>query len=249
MKPKYQHSGHDSHSADSCNQQTSPNGPISVVCIPPPLTDKEAAQKKNNQRRKAIKFWIEIAGVVILFGYFSFTILIWYASKKAADAAKQAADTATDTFKLSFRPRVEIVSVGAFRESRNGVIDNHVKDGFLTVQVGYVNRGPFTARNVRYFIYDSVGPIAIKGAYAGEARQFVQIPPTGGQTPNTYMTSTHSYSPSEIDGLIKGTLRATFSILFMYDDDLGKQTHHAEYCDVFTLDGANDFCPWPVQND
>ena len=53
----------------------------------------------------------------------------------------------------------------------------------------------------------------------------------------------------ELDGLIKGTLRATFSVLIVYDDDLGKETHHVEYCDVFTLQPYNDICPWPVRSD
>jgi len=193
--------------------------------------------------------WWEKAAVGIAFALLIVNFVQMSSTEKAAKAAKSAADTALNTFNLTFRPRVEITGVGAFREERNGVMDNHTEGGFLRVQVGYVNRGPFTAKNVHYFIHDSVGPTPIKGSYTTEAKQFVLIPPSGPQATQYVMTSTHSYSPSEIAGLIKGTIRATFSILIVYDDDLGKQTHHAEYCDVFDLTGANDFCPWPVQND
>ena len=159
------------------------------------------------------------------------------------------AHTLAETSKLTLRPRVAIVGVGPYREMVGGQINNHVDGGFLRVQVGYTNRGPFTARNVRIFTYDSIGPNATKGEYRGEPQQFPQIPPTGEQVSNTYLTGKTQYSAIELDGLIKGTLRATFSVLITYDDDLWKETHHAEYCDVFTLQPYNDICPWPVRND
>jgi hypothetical protein len=53
----------------------------------------------------------------------------------------------------------------------------------------------------------------------------------------------------ELAGLKDGTMYATFSILITYDDDFGKETHHAEFCGLFTLKPHNDICPWPVQND
>jgi hypothetical protein len=171
------------------------------------------------------------------------------ATEKAAKAAETAANVAGNTFNLTFRPRLEILSVGPYREMVNGKINNHLEGGRLRVQVGYINRGPFTAKNVRIFTYDSVGPNAVKESYNGEPQQFPQIPPSGEQASNTYLTGRTRYSATELDGLIKGTLRATFSVLIVYDDDIGKETHHAEYCDVFTLQPYNDICPWPVRND
>jgi hypothetical protein len=101
MKSKRQNGGHDNHSSQPCNQQALPNGLISVVCIPPPLSDQQRTEKKKKDRRETVKFCVEIFGAVILFGYFSFTILIWWANKKSADAAKSAADTASATLKSS----------------------------------------------------------------------------------------------------------------------------------------------------
>jgi hypothetical protein len=73
--------------------QLFPNNPISVVCIPPPLSETEKAKKKKNELRETIKFWVEVVGVVLLFIYASFTILIWCANKKAADATTRAANS------------------------------------------------------------------------------------------------------------------------------------------------------------
>jgi hypothetical protein len=167
-----------------------------------------------------------------------------------AKAAQDTATTAGNTFRLTFRPRVEILSVGPYREMVNGKIDNHLEGGLLRVQVGYTNRGPFAARNVRIFTYDRVGSNPVKGDYRGEPQQFPEIPPKGPQEgPSAVLTGKTKYTAAELDGLVKGTTRATFSVLFLYDDDLGKETHHAEYCDVFTLQPYNDICPWPVRND
>jgi hypothetical protein len=73
--------------------QSFPQGPISVICLPRTRTDEEQAEKKKDKRRKAMSFWIRIAGFVVLAIYAGFTILIWSANKKAADATVRAADS------------------------------------------------------------------------------------------------------------------------------------------------------------
>jgi hypothetical protein len=52
--------------------------------------------------------FVEIAGVVVLTIYTLFTIQMYYANKKAADAAKSAADTAATQLELSERPWVTV---------------------------------------------------------------------------------------------------------------------------------------------
>jgi hypothetical protein len=59
------------------------------MCIPPPESDEERANQKKNERRKTIKFWVEIASAIILLGYLGVTILIWCATKQAIQSAEK----------------------------------------------------------------------------------------------------------------------------------------------------------------
>ena len=93
VKSKSQHIDRE-QSTYANNHQVFPNdGPISVVCIPPPLSDTEKNKKQKTERRETIKFRVEVAGVVLLSIYAFFTILIWWANKKAADATNRAANS------------------------------------------------------------------------------------------------------------------------------------------------------------
>jgi hypothetical protein len=76
------------------------------------------------------------------------------------------------------------------------------------------------------------------------------IPPKveGGWNSQMIITGQKVLTAVELDGLHSGKLWTTFSILVTYDDDFG-DTHHAEYCGLFTLQPQNDICPWPVRND
>jgi hypothetical protein len=218
------------------------------------LHERRAKKQEENPMDKAARrtasatVWIAVFTVILAL-VSGGTLLILKKQLNEMTAGGVDTHTLAETSKLTLRPRVDIASIGPYRDMTNGQINNHLDGGFLRVLVGYTNKGPFTARNVRIFTYDSIGPTATKGSYKGEPQQFPQIAPTGEQVPNTYLTGKTQYSAAELDGLIKGTLRATFSVLIVYDDDLGKETHHAEYCDVFTLQPYNDICPWPVKND
>ena len=103
--------GRDRRVSNSHEGQSFPQGPLSVVCVPSTLTDREQTEKKKNRRRKAISFWVRIASLALLALYAVVTILIWCATKKDADAARSAAETATrqEAFlEVSQRPWVEI---------------------------------------------------------------------------------------------------------------------------------------------
>lgn len=96
--------------AKKCNSNSFPDRPISVVSIPPPQTDQERTKQKKKERRQNITFWVGIATLVVLTVYAGFTIAIWYANKKAAQAAKVSADTARDALVKQQRPWLGIDS-------------------------------------------------------------------------------------------------------------------------------------------
>ena len=155
--------------------------------------DEHRIAKLEDRMRSAEKIIAWLTGAIALFALGSVIVglLQWNVmSGQLTEMHTGGIDTHTlaEASKLTIRPRIDIVSVGPYREMVNGKINNHVDDGFLRVQVGYTNRGPFTARNVRVFTYDSIGPNATKGSYKEEPQQFPQIPPTGEQVPNTYLT-------------------------------------------------------------
>jgi hypothetical protein len=115
ITPEDQHRRHNAKSSDSSEGQPFPNRTLSVVCIPPTLTDEERTEKKKKKRRKTIIFWIEIASLIVFFVYATFTILIWRANKKSADAATIASNAATESlketrkqFQLDQRPYVAV---------------------------------------------------------------------------------------------------------------------------------------------
>jgi hypothetical protein len=149
------------------------------------MDERTAKKQKETPADKAARvtaratLWIAIFTLVSVAVSF-FTFLILRSQLKEMHEGGVDTHTLAETSKLTLRPRVDIVSVGPYREMVNGQINNHVDGGFLRVQVGYTNRGPFTARNVRIFTYDSIGPNATKGSYKGEPQQFPQIPPHGG---------------------------------------------------------------------
>src|ERR1700693_723353 len=87
--------------SNSNKSQPFPQGPLSVVCVPRTLTDREQAEKKKNKGRKAISFWVRIASLVLLAIYAGVTILIWCVTKKAGE-------TATKELELSQRPCISL---------------------------------------------------------------------------------------------------------------------------------------------
>lgn len=117
IKPKNQDGSQLHQSPEQPQGHSLPNGPISVMCVPPPLGDAEKAEKKKKKRRETIKFWLENFGAFILFGVFAFTILTWCATKKAAEAAKESADATWKQLELSERPWIKIDSVKTVGES------------------------------------------------------------------------------------------------------------------------------------
>jgi hypothetical protein len=121
--------------------------PPVVPHIPPSPTDP---QKSNSQKCDPTPPWkkrLEIAGFCVLVVYAIFTGLMYCANKKAADAAKSAADTAHDSLVLSERPWIKIghriVEPLTFdRPGTNGPIAT------ITIENTLENVGPTVALNV-----------------------------------------------------------------------------------------------------
>ncbi len=76
--------------------------------FPPNLVEKYDAANEKQEARDSKRFKVEIVTVVLLFAYT--TIAFWQgcSTKKSADAAKSAADTAADSLVLAERPWITI---------------------------------------------------------------------------------------------------------------------------------------------
>jgi hypothetical protein len=107
-KHKDQHASPNADSSNTPQRQPPSDWPLSVVCIPPPKSEEEYAEENKKKRRETIKFRVELIGAFVLIIYTFFTILMWHANKKSADAAKSAADTAAKQLELTSRPWVDI---------------------------------------------------------------------------------------------------------------------------------------------
>lgn len=110
-KPKDHHASHNADSSNTPQRQSPSNGPLSVLCTPPTKSEEESAEGKKRKRRETIKFRVELIGAFVLVIYTAFTILMWRANKKSADAAKSAADTAREQLELSERPWIKILDL------------------------------------------------------------------------------------------------------------------------------------------
>jgi hypothetical protein len=145
MKSKHQNSSDNRQQATTPQHQSLPNGPITVVCVPPTLSSEQQAEKKKKKRRKTIAFWVEIITAVILAGYFGVTILIWWANNKSATAAKKSADTAQDALVIGQRPWA-----GTEREPSVTLKENNL--GWIDAQaaVAIKNFGQSPALNIGY---------------------------------------------------------------------------------------------------
>jgi hypothetical protein len=201
---------------------------------------------ESNRETPSWKKILEIAAAVIGVGLLVVNIFQMIATQKAAE-------TARDTFRLTYRPRLKILGLTQDQAMVDGKVQTNLDKGRLRVRIDVPNTGPFPARNVRFFRYDDVSTLdhIMKHRYGDELLGEPKlIPPRadGGWSSEMTITGEKALAPEEVAGLQRGTLYATFSILIAYDDDFG-ETHHAEYCGLFTLQPYNDICPWSVRND
>jgi hypothetical protein len=174
-------------------------------------------------------------------------------NRTIVEAARSAAKKEEETTYLANRPRLKILGMTADQMIVNGRLQTQMDNGRLRVRIDVPNSGRFPARNVRFFRFDNVSTRdrITKLPYKELLGEPKLIPPKaeGGWSSLIIITGDTPITLDELNALKTGTMWATFSILVTYDDDFGRQAHHAEYCGIFTLKPYNDICPWPVRND
>lgn len=96
-------------------RQNPSSGPlrIAIDSVPPPSppTDEEKTEKEREKKNTRLKNRLEIGAILIAFGLLGINILLWRSTQKAANAAKESADTAQKQLELSERPWIKIVDV------------------------------------------------------------------------------------------------------------------------------------------
>jgi hypothetical protein len=98
---------------ESAKKGEQPNPPIATTSTPnpqgqPPHGHCQITCKQEKDWWDKTKPFVEIAGAILLAVYTAYTIKMYWANKKAADAAKSAADTAANQLVLSERPWIKI---------------------------------------------------------------------------------------------------------------------------------------------
>ena len=116
------------------NTNTQSN-PVIVTCTLPALTDEERTEKKEEHRRNRRKFRLEVAGFIVLSVYTFFTALMYRATKKSADAAKESAEVTAKQLELSERPLV------SFYPTINRALSISSDGAQLGIQVSFGIRG------------------------------------------------------------------------------------------------------------
>lgn len=131
-------SSHDQSDSQSSESPSKVSPATAELQSPPPKTDSEDSRKKAKHWLDYVTFGLELLGFVVLCVYAAYTIRIYCANKKAADAAKRSADIAAQTMRIDERAWVN-VSVG-----KAPMIDNSP----LQIPVTLTNDGRTPALNV-----------------------------------------------------------------------------------------------------
>src|ERR1035437_6901276 len=160
-----------SHKAQT-GTEFSPSGRVAKSETPPTPCSYQITCKTDKDWRDKAKFWAEMLGLIVLIAYTIFTGLMYCANKKAADAAKSAADTAANSLKISER-----AYLGTDRPSQ-------VPEG---IYLKVVNYGHSPASNVLIHVDKMVAPFFTQIPKSLDLRETVTaygsdkniIPPNG----------------------------------------------------------------------
>jgi hypothetical protein len=85
-----------------------PDRPISVVSVPPALTDQERAKQKKKDKRDNIRFWVEIGTLIVFTIYAGFTIATWWEVKKSTSSQEKALERSDRHFQIDERAWIEL---------------------------------------------------------------------------------------------------------------------------------------------
>jgi len=122
-----------------------PISPTPAELESPPSTSRcnKSCQKKKHWL-DYVTFGLELLGLVVLCIYAAYTIKIYFANKKAAEAAEKAANAARDSLTVVQRA---YVSIGEISGSRLGV-SNNPNTIYLAVTFPWENAGYTPTRNM-----------------------------------------------------------------------------------------------------
>ncbi len=195
-----------------------------------------------------VKFALEIVGLVVLSVYTAYTIKMYGANEKAAAAATSAANTANDTLKTTFRPRVSVVSMQP---------NPNLEESRLSISLGLLNFGTIAARNIKIYRLENFGSAeSISKPLLYDRGDPVGSPPAM-LVPNTddgwKVLGKKALSEEDIRALQSSNQVITFSVLIEYEGDT-PGTHHTEECGLFNwpihqAPQRLQPCPWPMQVD
>jgi hypothetical protein len=218
-----------------------------------PDADGKKAEKPKKHWLDYATFGVEILGLAGLAIYACLTRGIYTETQKAANAAKNAADTAHDAYVASYQPRVLIKGLSfntavTSKEPRFLYEDRRI--GFTADVVNY---GTADALHVQYF-----QAWALIGREANAHRlpyELVENPadvirPKIAEVSTQTVFFSSPLSAAQIAGVQKSPNDwIEFSVLIVYQDSFGGKLHHAEFCQLASLTPENSVCPWAVRND
>jgi hypothetical protein len=224
---------------ESCNNRPPLPIPIPVNHVPPTPTDKERANQEEKESREKWKFRLEVAGAVILTVYAGFTIAIWWANKRAADAAGIAANSAKNALEVAReagRPWIGPIRATPVR----------TKSGFK-VTIEFTNGGVRPARIIGSkssgHMYETFPDSPDYGeSIVSQSRQIMVANKRG------FFQFETPVSDTEMRQLESETLTLYFYGIVNYEDVSGNSHHTTKMC-WFYIPSSKDTGSCAVYND
>jgi hypothetical protein len=123
---------------------------VPVPNVPVAPSDQERANQQKKDCREKWKFRFEVLGIFVLCVYAGFTIAIWYANRKAANAADETVKQVQEQIRLSVRPWIGIADQqDAFTADHFGFSTDGVANVWYAVTMK--NFGNVPAQNVNAY--------------------------------------------------------------------------------------------------
>jgi hypothetical protein len=164
--PRGKH-GHEKKSAHTGGYKSPAQGgnePPKLPVAPPPQPPESTPppdgdptpHDKPNEKREQLRTAVQVIGLVVLVVYTIFTGLMWGANQTAADAAKNAAQTAKDALVIGNRPWIKITP-GIIKPLTFNELKQHGPMAMMTIQNRVENVGNSVALNV--LVYEELIPV------------------------------------------------------------------------------------------
>ena len=204
-----------------------------VSHIPPPPTDPPPTAQGTDDRTPPLKEYLEIGAVLIAFGLLVVNIFVLCATRKAADAATKAANTAEKTMVLDERAGVGVPSVNGTRPE--------VGQKQLKFVVHFTNTGRSPALNL--IVYPGEEVLG-KGVVPNFTKD-IGLVRLGILSPGSERTYENFVSIASVDVFKTQTLSVHGKI--SYDDIFG--CHHWVTYAAYLREDWSGFSFYPEHND